>query len=163
MLDTKEFRKRMVHCATNGEETDYDEILLGGAKTVPTWFVLGLLFLLFAVLPASIVIFFHGLGGIGTWNTVFVLFALSIAFFTLSYFKGKSESRIIKKKNRLMDYEYTLNPDEKEYLLWYRFNAHRESYPVCVIEAMLANIDRHSHVNKNYVNELNKLSYVSKR
>lgn len=155
MLNTKEFRARMVHAAFNGEETDYQKVISGVDKTAPFWFVLGLMMLVFALLPILIVIFLEGFAAIGSFNPMFVLSSISTLCFIRSYFRGKTESLIAKKKYQLMDYEYTLNPKETEYLMWYRFNIKRDTYPVYIIESMLSNIDRHEYVNNEYINPLN--------
>jgi len=155
MFGTDDFRNRMVHSAFNGEETDYQKVISGVDKTSQYWFVFGLMMLVFALLPILIVIFLEGFAAIGSFNPMFMLLSISTLCFIRSYFRGKTESLIAKKKYQLMDYEYTLNPKETEYLLWYRFDIKRDTYPVYIIESMLSNIDRHEYVNNEYINPRN--------
>ena len=162
MFGTDDFRNRMVHSAFNGEETDYWKVLNGVDKTSQYWFVFGLFSLMMAVMPVGIVIFVEGIDVIHNWWPAVIFTIISILCFVRSFIRGKIEKVRVKKKYKLMDYVYTLNPEEKEYLLWYRYNITHTSYPVYVIEQMLSNIDRHSFVNHKLVNEINKIQRTKK-
>jgi len=162
MLNTKEFRTRMVHAAFNGEETDYDVVIRPVYKTSPFFFFLGIFTLMFAILPPSILILTEGLSSVANWNIVPVCLIISLSFFLLAWHLSTKEAKRVKRKHTLMDYEYTLNVEEREYLKWHRFNILCDSYPVCIIEQMLSSIDNHDYVNRNFVNEMNKLNSSEK-
>lgn len=158
MLNTKEFRARMVHAAFNGEETDYEAVIKPVEKNSPFFFFFGLFTLIFTILPPSILILTEGLSSVANWSIVPVGLILSLSFFLLTWYLSKKEAKRVKRKHTLMDYEYTLNLEEREYLIWHRFNVLCDSYPVCIIEQMLSSIDSHDYVNRNFVNEMNKLN-----
>lgn len=162
MLNTKEFRNRMVHAVFNGEETDYDKVIRPVYKTSPSYFALGLFSSMMGILPPILLVVLKGFSVVGSWNVMFILLAISVLFFTVAYFSGKKETNLFNKRNKLLDYEYMLNSEEIEFLKWHRFNIQRESYPVCVIEPMLSTIDDHDYVNKEFVNKTN-ISNLSKK
>jgi len=162
MLNTKEFRARMVHAAFNGEETDYYKVIRPVYKTSPSYFALVLFSLMMGILPPILLVILKGFSVVGNWNPLFFLLTVSVLFFTVAYFSGKKETNLVNKRYELLDYDYTLNSEEIEFLKWYRFNIQRESYPVCVIEPMLSSIDSHDYVNKEFVNETN-ISNLSKK
>lgn len=162
MLNTKEFRSRMVHAAFNGEEPDYDAVIRPVYKSSPSYFILGLFTLMLGLIPPILLVILQGFSAVVNWNPIFFLLTVSVLFFTVAYFTGKQETKLFHNRNKLLDYDYTLNSEEIDFLKWYRFNIKRDSYPVCIIEQMLSSIDGHNYVNKEFVNEINKLKSSKK-
>lgn len=155
-LDTTEFRKRLIHAATNGRETDYQKALKPIDSLSVFYFTIGTIFTTLTFLP--IITTFILDGSLIVSIHLFVLLLIGISFYALTYIIGKSEKKKKKKRNDLMDFIYTLTTEEFDYLTWHRFDLKRKEYPVCFISVMLSDIERLEETQRTILDELHKLN-----
>lgn len=160
-MDINLFRKQLILAASDNK---YDSLVTLRGKIASTSSFVALLYFIFMMVFMALMIpifinwytgneFFHNIT-VSNWS-----FILSASLVSLSI--GMIVSRRVKKYNteydEILDYGYTLSPEDKCYLEDHGFTLSTDTYPVVVLIPILSVINDIDRVQRNFINKFENI------